>query len=179
MFDTDANGYFDRWEYDFGTWRRIAAVQDEKTEDIAWDYEAVSERYTRHILPEAMDATTQFMAAMAATHPFVPPSEFKEALGSGPANFRRYAQDILCELHYADFFTYWSRIANDILAVQPMDDLRRLDSRNRASQPTSQTAWDLERLLSRIDHLYGQGELGTARELIETSPNIFQTMKGK
>ncbi len=179
MFDTNANGYFDRWEYDFGAWRRVVAVSDEKAEDIPWDYEAVSERYTRDILPEAMETTRQFMAAMAAVRSFDAPPELKQALESGSANYRRYAHDVLCELQYADFFRHWSQVAAGIVAAQPMDDLRRLGSRERASQPTSQTAWDLRRLLSRIDHLYGQGELEKARKLIETSSQTFQVLGTK
>ena len=179
MFDTNANGYFDRWEYEFGEWRRVVTVSDEKAEDIPWDYEAVSERYTHDILPEAMNATGRFIGAMGAVRPFAPPSGLTQAVDSGSANFRRYAQDVLCELQYADFFTHWSRVVTDILAAQPMDDLRRLVSGDRTSKPTSQTAWDLQRLLSRIDHLYGQGELDKAQELIETSMQAFQVLENK
>ena len=177
MFDTNANGYFDRWEYDFGAWRRVAAVSDEKAEEVPWDYEAVSTRYTRDVLPGAMDVNSRFMAAMAAVHPFEAPSELEQALENPSANRRRYAQDVLRELHYADFFTHWSAVAADVLAGQRMDDLGRLNAPARASRPTSQTAWDLRRLLSRIDHLYGRGELEEARNLIETSTQTFQVLK--
>ena len=179
MFDTDGNGYFDRWEYDFGDWKRIATVRDEKVRDIPWDYEALSDAYTNEMLPKAMQANSSLMAAMNAIHPFNTPPEFKQALGNKSVNCQRYAQDVLRELQYADFFTYWSAIAADVLKNQPMDDLRRLTPEIRATQPTSQTAWDLQRVLSHLDQLYGQGDYEEAGKLIETSAEAFGILSKK
>jgi len=177
MFDTDANGYFDRWEYDFGTWKRVATVRDEKAKDIPWDYEALSKTYTQKILPEAMKANEGFLAAMSATHPFSIPAEFEQALGNESTNCQRYAQDVLRELQYADFFTHWSDVVTDVLAGQPMDDLRRLGPQARATQPSSQTAWELRRILSQLDQLYAQGDLEEAGKLIEASAKTFEILR--
>ena len=50
MFDTDGNGYFDRWEYYSSAMeevaQRVVTVRDEKVQRIAWDYEALSRFYT-------------------------------------------------------------------------------------------------------------------------------------
>ena len=177
MFDTDADGYFDRWEYDFGGWRRVAEIPHERTEDLPWDFEAVSKRYMERILPEATAANRRFMRAMAALRSFEPDPKLKKAASGAPGNFQRYAQDALRELQYADFYTYWSGVAERALAAQKMDDLRRLDAEARASTATSQTAWDLRRLLSRIDWLYGRGELEEAAELMETSLQTFRIVE--
>jgi len=174
MFDTDGNGYFDRWEYEFGDWRRVASVSDEQAEDLAWDIAALSKRYIEQVLPEACAANRRFMAAMAALRPFTPDAKLAEAAGGAPGNFQRYAQDILRELQYADFYTYWAGVAADDLANQPVNDLRRFDAEARATEPTSQTAWDLRRVLSQIDHLYAQGRLEEAAELIEGSQKAFR-----
>ncbi len=175
-FDTDGNGYLDRWEYVLGDWRRVVSVRDEKAEDIPWDYKAVSKRYTGDILPEAVSANERFMKAMAGVRDFEPDAKLNAALCDGSKNYQRYAQDILRELQYADFHTHWSSVADNALAVQPMDDLRRLDAQARASKVTSQTAWDLQRVLSQIDHLYGQGDLKEAGELIAASKPTFEIL---
>ncbi len=178
-FDTDGNGYLDRWEYEFGEWRRTVTVSDERAKDIPWDPEALSKRYTAEILPEAMAANKGFMEALNAIHAFVPDARFEQCASDPSMNFQRYAQDIRRELQYADFHTHWSKVAADALAAQPMDDLRRLDAKARVSGTTSRTAWDLRVLLSRIDHLYGQGELGKAQALVEASKETFQALAAK
>ncbi|MFA6241931.1 MAG: hypothetical protein WC655_13435, partial [Candidatus Hydrogenedentales bacterium] len=174
MFDTNGNGYFDRWEYDFGEWRRVVNVSDERAEDVPWDFEALGKRYTETILPTADTTSRLFMAAMAARRAFEPEPKLVAAAGGDPGNFQRYAQDVLRELQYADFYTHWSGVAARALASQPVDDLRKLDAETRASQSTSQTAWELRGLLSRIDVLYGQGHLEEAARLIEESEQIFR-----
>jgi hypothetical protein len=179
VFDTDGNGYFDRWEYDFGAWRRVVSVSDERVEDVSWDFEGVSKRYMQTILPDAVAANRRFMAAMAKLQTFEADPKLTRAASAKTSNFQRYAQDVLRELQYADFYTYWAGVAAKAVADQPMDDLRQLDAQARASQATSQTAWDLRRLLSRIDVLYGQGKLEEAARLIETSGEIFRLPEGK
>lgn len=174
MFDTNGNGYFDRWEYDFGEWRRTTTVADERTEDLPWDFEALSKRYIERILPEAVAANRLFMDAMSARHPFEPEPKLAEAAGGQNGNFQRYSQDVARELQYAEFYTYWAEIAARALAGQPANDLQRLNAEARASQCTSQTAWELRCLLSNIDALYGQGRLEEAARLIESSERIFR-----
>lgn len=174
MFDTDANGYFDRWEYDFGDWRRVVSVTDERVEDLPWNVQDLSTRYTETILPEAVAANRRFMEAMAALRPFSPEPGLAEAANGTPSNGQRYAQDVLRELQYGEFYTWWSGVAAQVLAEFPVDDLRQLDAEKRAAQPTSQTAWDLRRTLSRIDTLYGQGKLEEAVRVMESSAPCFR-----
>ncbi|HOD49920.1 MAG TPA: hypothetical protein PKJ78_07780 [Candidatus Hydrogenedentes bacterium] len=173
MFDTDGNGYFDRWEYDFGDWRRVASVSDERAENLTWNFQDLSKRYMETVLPAATAANRLLMDAMSAVRPFGPEPRLAEAASGNPGNFQRYSQDVLRELQYADFYTYWSGIAAHVLTNQPVDDLRQLDAQTRASQRTSQTAWELRCLLSRIDALYYQGELEEAAKLIQSSEASF------
>jgi len=115
MFDTDANGYFDRWEYDFGDWRRVASVSDERAQDLPWNFDTLSECYTDEILPAAVAANRRFMAAMAARRPFDPDPLLAKAASGEAGNFQRYAQDVLRELQYADFYTCCMRRHNHIV----------------------------------------------------------------
>jgi hypothetical protein len=114
------------------------------------------------------------MTAMMTLRPFQPDARLVSAASEGSGNFRRYAQDVLLELQYADFYTYWTKVAETAIETQSMDDLRHLNATARAAQCTSQTAWDLRRLLSRVDILYGQGELEAVVQLIESSAPIFR-----
>jgi hypothetical protein len=173
-FDTDGDGYVDRWEYDFGDWHRVAQVADERAEDLAWDVDALSDRYVNEIVPEANAPNRRFMEAMASRREYSADPKLVDAANAESGNFQRYALDILRELQYADFYTYWSDVVDRAIADQPMDDLRQLDSDARASQRTSQTAWDLRRLLSQIDVLNGRGELEAAAKLIEDSEQTFR-----
>lgn len=174
MFDTDENGYFDRWEYDFGGWKRTVTVRDERAEDMPWSAEGVSKRYMEEILPAAVAANTRFMAAMAALRAFTPDPKLADAANTGTKNYQRYAQEVLRELQYADFQAYWAEVAARAQAGCKMDDLRPLDATARAAQCTSQTAWDLRCLLSRVDDLYGRGELEEAAGLIESAESTFR-----
>ncbi|MCL4694271.1 MAG: hypothetical protein KJ060_17395 [Candidatus Hydrogenedentes bacterium] len=176
-FDTDGDGYVDRWEYDFGDWHRVAQVIDARAEDLVWDVDALSDRYVNEILPEANAANRRFMDAMASRRKYDADPKLVDAANAESGNFQRYAQDVLRELQYADFYTHWSGVVDRAIADQPMDDLRQLDSDARASQRTSQTAWDLRRLLSQIDILYGRGELEAAAKLIENSEQTFRIVE--
>ena len=174
MFDTDGNGYFDRWEYDFGDWHRVARVSNERAEDLPQDYDALGKRYVDAILPAAAAANDRFMVAMMTLRPYQPDARLIAAISSDSANFRRYAQDVLLELQYADFQTYWRKVAADALDAQPMDDLRSLNGPARAAKCTSQTAWDLRRLLSELDEMYGRGDIEPAVELLAASESVFR-----
>jgi hypothetical protein len=173
MFDTDRNGYFDRWEYDLGEERRVVTVRDEGVEDLPWDMEALSKRYVAQILPEAVAANARFIEAISSVHPYAPDPKLAAAASGEPGTYQRYAQDILRELQYADFRAYWSTRISDAIRALPMDDLRPLDAKNRALGKTSQNAWELRRVLTEIDVLYGQGRLEEAGQNIAASKNIF------
>lgn len=176
MFDTDEDGYLDRWEYDFGDWHRVASVADTDVEELAWSIEAITEAFTERILPEAVEANARFIEAMASVREYTPDPKLAEAAAGEPGNHQRYAQDILRELQYADFYTHWSGAINDALAAQPMDDLRHLDETERAAGVNSQTAWELRRVLTRIDTLYGQGKLLEAAKVLEESRAQFMRL---
>ena len=183
MFDTDKDGYFDRWEVYLGTDPapvRVTTVRDERARRIDSRPEALSDFLLKEILPQAEAANDRIMAAMSALRPFTVPPGVKAAM-SNPAvsgSFRRYAQDIARELQYRDLRGYFTRQAEAILLKDSEDksgkeflgDLRWI-VKNKIEEltttPNSQTAWTLARLLQTLDTAYGQGDFDGAVSTLE------------
>ena len=97
----------------------MSVVRNEQAEDLAWDPDMVGRRYREDILPKAMAANEAFLAALQSAHPFEPPEPLKKAADTGSPTFRRYAQDVWKELHYADFYTVWTSRVKEVLGDAP------------------------------------------------------------
>ncbi len=165
MYDTDGNGYFDRWEVwlkgEPGPWR-VSTVRDEKARRVPFDIAWLRRFYTEQVLPEVMAADAKLMTAMNRVRPFEHSAELHTAMRGGPDNYRRYAMDIAAELQYHDLRRSLSERANRVLAEAKMDDLRPLTPEQRAATASSQTAWELTRLLQRLDVAWGEGGVDRA-----------------
>jgi len=181
MFDTDGNGYFDRWEYYSSAMEKVAqrvvTVRDEKVQRIAWDYEALSRFYTEEVLPKAMAANKQLMLAMNNVLPFDPPAELKTAMVTGSPNFRRYAQDIVREMQYQNLREHFTERAHQILRMHKKDDLRRVKEVGMETTKNSHTAWRLLRTLVELETVYGQGDYDKACELVTEVAKIVGAVK--
>lgn len=173
MFDTDRNGYFDRWE----TYRagspipvRVACVSDERARRLDFDLEKLSSFYLDEVLPKAREANEKLMAAMSKLRRFSLPDGLEAAMNAGPENYRRYAQDVARELQYLDLREYFGTQANAILLADSADksgrefagDLRWL-KRGGTPDPlvataNSHTAWKLALILKDLDIAYGRGD---------------------
>ncbi len=177
MFDTDGNGFFDRWEfYRTGSASpvRVAAVRDERAKRLEFDLDKLSAFYTEEVLPRAQAANSKLMAAMSELKPFSLPEGLEAAMLTGPPNYRRYAQDIARELQYLDLRDYFHQEANAILLADSADksgkefagDLRWLKRGATPDimeiTPNSHTAWKLALMLKELDVAYGQGDYDTA-----------------
>ena len=180
MFDTDGNGYFDRWEVYWGESpipARVTTVRNERARRLDFDLESLSDFYIKTVLPEAMAANEKIMAAMSKLRPFEPSPAHKAAMRSGSATFRRYAQDVVREMQYDDFKKYFMEQAHRVLLSLPMDDLRRTGKKNDGTTGNSHTAWRLLRTLKQLDVAYGQGDYGKACELIAQITRIEGSAK--
>jgi len=170
MFDTDNNGYFDRWVYrlegEDKTPERIVTVRDEKVRQMPWDYEKLSRLYSEELLPRAMAANRKLTAAMQKALPLQIPAELKTAMQTGPAGHRRYAQDLARELQYRNFRRHFMDKAGQVLARQEMNDLRRMSRNDRRARANSHTAWLMVRALEELDVAYGQGDFDAAGRLV-------------
>ena len=192
MFDTDRNGYFDRWEVYLGSKdipARVTTVRDEKARPIEFNPDQISGFYLKDVLPKAKADYEKFAAAMSGLHPYEIPEGLKAAMSarSGSEGFRRYASDVARELQYQDLREHFSRQANSVLFKDSEDasgkeflgDLRWI-VKNKITElettPNSQTAWKLARMLEELDTAYGQGDFAAACEMLERirSLGVFQ-----
>ena len=165
MYDTDGNGYFDRWEVwlkgEPGPWR-VSTVRDEKARRVPFDITWLRRFYTKEVLPQAMAENRKLMSAMNRVRPFACPPELQAATTEGPDNYRRYAMDIAAELAYRDLRRSLNEAANRVLSEVRKDDLHGMAPAQRAGSATSQTAWEMTRLLERLDVAWGQGDVDGA-----------------
>jgi len=144
MFDTDGDGYFDRWEtYRTGTPGpvRVATVLDAGIRDLPNDWDALHRFYTRELLPEALEANDKLTAAMRSLDPdFAVPENLAQALKAAACDGeKRYVQDLIRECRY-------------------------LALRDHLARRTGDRA--IARLLSSLDAAYGEGRYGDAAELL-------------
>ena len=170
MFDTDGNGYFDRWEVYLGDSPvpvRVTTVRDERVRVLPpFDYEQISSYYTQEVLPAALDANARVMAAMQGVRAYEVPAKLKAAGQSGPPNFRRYAQDIARELHYQELRQHFTKRAQKIIRDAKLNDLRQIKPSQYKTTANTHSAWRLIRVLERLDVAYGQGLDGRVCELL-------------
>ena len=161
MYDTDSNGYFDRWEvYDGKNPApvRVSTVRDEKARRVPFDEQWLRRFYVNEVLPQAVAGDEALLKALGEIYPYTLPAGLVEATRIGPANYRRYALDVACELHYQAMRQSLNAAANQVLATAKMDDLRPLNPDKRATTANSQTAWQLARSLEKLDAAWGQGD---------------------
>jgi len=67
FFDTNNDGYLDRWEFDLnndGRPERIATVADPKARHLPFDYTSLSQFYSKEVLPTAIRETQDLIAVM-------------------------------------------------------------------------------------------------------------------
>jgi hypothetical protein len=180
MFDTDGNGYFDRWEFYLSNSARpvrVTQVADEKARPIDSAPGALADLYSHEILPRAEAENGKILAAMNAVHPFEAPAELRAALTQGSKGYRRYAQDVLRELTYVGFRDYYSTLANQTLLKDSREaregefwgDLGIRAKIRKAEAETgldSSAAWKLTRFLEELDIAYGRAEYDRACGLI-------------
>ncbi len=182
MYDTDGDGYFDRWEmYREGNGMpvRITTAKDEKARRLEFNQDKLTDFYVNEILPKAKAANEKLMAAMAGLRPFIVPEGLQKAIVTGPDSYRRYAQDVARELQYEDFQDYFGKQANAILMADSNDksgkefagDLRWLKRGATPdvleTTPNSHTAWELALLLKDLDTAYGEGDFDRAAAAVE------------
>jgi hypothetical protein len=178
MFDTDGNGYFDRWEIYLGNDSspvRVSTVRDERAQCIEFELDSLTETYTKEILPQAMAANEKLMVAMNKLQPFEAPQGLQKAMKSGSANFRRYAQDVAREMQYQNLRKHFTEQARQVLRTRKMNDLRWVKKVDIDGTRNSHTAWCLVRALTELDIAYGQGEYDKATNLMKDIARIQET----
>jgi hypothetical protein len=166
MLDTNDNGFFDRWEVYLGnetTPARVSTVQDEKVRLLQFDLQSLGDFYTQEVLPEAMEANDDLMAAMERVHKFNAPRGLEKALEEGSDNVRRYVQDIIRELHYQSLRSRLVGSAHEVLRNSQFNDLFS----ERQNPPNTETAWRVIRLLQDLEVAYGNGDFDVAISILK------------
>jgi hypothetical protein len=180
MFDTDGDGYFDRWEVYFSNSTRpirVTQVSDAKARRVDSSLSALADFYEKEVLPRAKAENARILGALNSLHPYDPLPELKAALNQGPAGYRLYVQDVIRELAYLNFRDYFATLANQTVLKDSRDyregefwgDLGdRSKPRKAAALPVSDSAkaWKLTRLLEDLDVTYGRADYARASELI-------------
>ncbi len=171
MYDTDGNGFFDRWEVyleDREQPVRVTTVRDERARRIDSAPDRLTAFYVDDALPRAIAGRRKLMRAMGARRAFAMPEGLERAMEAGPAGYRRYAMDVACELQYQDFRASLLRQANEVLRKERdtprfrfMGDLlrpRKSTAKGMERGKDSQDAWKLMRTLADLDAAYGRGD---------------------
>ncbi len=97
MFDTDGDGFFDRWEIwtgDAAQPARVSQVRDEKAIRLPFDVARLRKFYTQRVLPEVMAANRKLLAAMDETYAVERPPGLVSAMADPTPGFARYAQEV-------------------------------------------------------------------------------------
>jgi hypothetical protein len=190
MFDTDHNGFFDRWEVYLGEDPqpvRVSTVRNERARLINVDVGKLTTFYADTVLPGAIADRTKLMKAMGDVHPFQLPEKLKQAMNTGSESYRRYAMDVACELQYNDFRSSLMRRADEMLRGRPAPARDRSEKEMRRTESglgepayldhdlNGPAAWRLTRALSELDAAYGQGNTKRACAAIDEIKRIFRT----
>jgi hypothetical protein len=180
MVDTDGNGIFDRWEVWWGDRPvpvRISQVRNEKARRIPFDYASLVKFHNEQVAPQAIAANEKLLAAMTTLRPFDVPPKLITAMRTGSPNERRYAQDVIREMHYQDLRQYFSAKANDVLRRAKQDDVRRPPKAGLATARNTHYAWLIIRTLQKLDLAYGEGDVDTACMHLTDLGKIEATVK--
>ncbi len=190
MFDTDRDGYFDRWEThragkppgdppDFPAAKkgpspplphvstarpsRVSTVRDAGIRDLPSDWDEVGRVYTQELLPEALEANEELMAAMSELVGFQLPENLAKALDAATCDSERlYVQDIIRETQYLMLREELHEQSARLFAAFPAADLHRRPDELR----TSIRAWTHARLMADLDAAYAEGRYGDALRLL-------------
>ncbi len=157
MFDTDGDGYFDRWEV-YAAGRpvpvRVTTVYDPRARSVPADWKRLGEFYTETVLPEAIRANEMLIAAMSNVRPFTPPETLTRALASATCDTeRRYVLDIIREQQYTALRAALLSGSSELFDPAGGGDLRG----RREQLDASTRAWVFAGTLARMDQAYGEG----------------------
>lgn len=180
MYDTNGNGYFDRWEVYLGESPvpvRVSSIIDDVQPRMRCDYANVCKFYNETAVPAATEANKRLVVAMSAVRHFTVPEGLVRAMADGSPGDCRYAQDVALELQYQDLRQSLGKQAGEVLRQAKMNDLRTMNAEKRAESANSQTAWEMIRLLAKLGVAYGQGDVdgavGVLKE-VETLKKLFE-----
>jgi len=166
FFDTNGDGYFDRWEVHLAGSSgpaRVSAVLDAGIRELPQDWDQLQKLYTQELLPEALQANKKLMAAMRGLQDFTAPEPLAKALEAATCDSERcYVQDVLRETQYLALRDQLGKRSSELLQ-DPSGKDPRLDPQRMAA---STRAWEYARLVSSLDAAYGEGRYDDAVRIL-------------
>ena len=173
-FDTDGDGYFDRWEtYRDGTAApvRVATVRDQRVRSLPHDWKELQTLFTGELLPEAIRANEKLIAALrAADGDFHPPGYLEKALEQATFDTERlYVLGIIRESRYLAVRDKLAARQQKLLASARPDDTKR----DRGNAP-SVRAWESAVSLTKLDAAYGEGRYDKAAKILKSLVEIMK-----
>jgi hypothetical protein len=166
LFDTDRDGYFDRWETHLAgqtTPARVSTARDPGIRDLPADWDELQRLYTQELLPEAIQANEKLLAAMQESEHLEVPENLAKALESATcASEKLYVLDVIRETHYLALREKLHQESRELFAGFAPADLRRKPDELR----TSIRAWSHARLMADLDAAYGEGRYDDAVRLL-------------
>ncbi len=179
MFDTDDDGYFERWEYftaDSSEPYRTAQVNKDENLDFQNDWQEMQSFYTEIILPESIQLNETLIGEFEKINAdFSPiPATLSEALTKHISpDEKRYILDLIREYRYRQFRRYIRDLNKKQMEKIPSNDPRS----NAELMQQSTQSWDLAVLMTQFEFAYEQGDFKQAIDEIRKIRNTIHEME--
>lgn len=172
-FDTDNDGYFDRWEIDLNNDSipdRVSSIPNPGVKLLPWDYSALKEFYTNNVLKAAIQSDLKMITALRAWNISAPEADnlipvLEERIDSATSEeSKRYLLDILRELYYASVMKYLRAIEYSLLP-----DPYGADAKYESGKLNSSVEyWSFAKRVTEFDVAYSAGHFDEAIDTLET-----------
>ena len=169
-FDTNGDGFFDRWEFDLnndGRPERIATLTDPKARRVPFEYNSLSQFYNKDVLPKAIDVNQKVIAAMKGLVSLDDKRVFKledMANRTDLVEKKRYLLDIVREFYYEALLDKLYHVSKADPYVVASREGRSL---TREEGFESEKWWQLTRDISILDQNYNSGNYEAVLEILK------------
>jgi hypothetical protein len=176
-FDTDGDGYFDRWEYDLdndGRPERTTTVRDARARPVSLSYQELNRLFTKEVLPAAILENERLIAEFKRfvkldDHRAIQLEEM--AFKTNRPERRRYLLDLVREYYYQAF----RKRALDISNSHPMAVSAREGRQGSITEGfASEAWWEFSKDLSMLDQSYGSGDYERVASYLKAHAPLLQ-----
>jgi len=172
-FDTDNDGYFDRWEIDLDNDSnpdRVSSISDPDVELLSWDYSTLKKFYVNEVLGPAIKSDLEMITALRPWSTFVPevddliPALEERIRSATREEEKRYLLDILRELYYVNAIKHLRAIERSLLP-----DPYGAEAKYEAEKINSSIEyWSFAKRVTEFDVAYSAGHFDEAIGILET-----------
>jgi len=172
-FDTDNDGYFDRWEVDLNNDSipdRVSSISDPDVELLSWDYSTLKEFYVNKVLEAAIQSDLEMITALRPWSASVPevddliPALEERIRSATREEEKRYLLDILRELYYVNAIKHLRAIERSLLpdpyGAEAKYETEKLN--------LSIEYWSFAKRVTEFDVAYSAGHFDEAIGILKT-----------